>query len=446
MSDVDLTNSVTNKPLEFTGKGAEYFSIWVVNVVLTALTLGIYSAWAKVRTQQYFYGNTKLDGASFQYLADPKRILVGRAIAFVIFVAYYAATMISPKASLIIALTLLALAPVFLVMSMSFQLRNSAYRHVSFAFQKDFLGAYKVFALPIVVIGGFMLATAFFIPEELMNQDQQDASYEEPYESAAAETYQEESDAGYGNEEYSEERSDELVLNDAIENASSEADDKGVSQELKIYLGLQAAFMIALILLSPFWDYLFTRYRAIHSQYGTQAFNFNASAGNFYGVYIVAFAVFILIIVGMGFMVGFLTPLLKGMSGEPGSEAAKQFGVLIFFAVFLVMFPAYLWFFAYIQAKRTNLIYNHLELDGHKVKCEMKTGYLMYLYITNTVAMALTLGLLMPWAKVRTARYRVSVTSLDAVGDLGGFAAAQQKQQSALGEELGGMFDMEVGF
>ena len=36
-------------PLRFTGSGGEYFKIWIVNLLLTIATLGIYSAWAKVR-------------------------------------------------------------------------------------------------------------------------------------------------------------------------------------------------------------------------------------------------------------------------------------------------------------------------------------------------------------------------------------------------------------
>ena len=49
----------------FTGKASEYFGIWIVNVLLTILTLGIYSAWAKVRRNRYFYGNSFIDGHSF---------------------------------------------------------------------------------------------------------------------------------------------------------------------------------------------------------------------------------------------------------------------------------------------------------------------------------------------------------------------------------------------
>ncbi len=71
------TGSVSFK---FTGQAGEYFRIWIVNICLTLVTLGIYSAWAKVRRKRYFYGNTLLNEAGFDYLADPKAILRGRLI------------------------------------------------------------------------------------------------------------------------------------------------------------------------------------------------------------------------------------------------------------------------------------------------------------------------------------------------------------------------------
>ncbi|MES2935280.1 MAG: DUF898 family protein, partial [Pseudomonadota bacterium] len=65
----------------FTGTGAEYFRIWVVNLLLTILSLGVYSAWAKVRRLQYFYRNTRVADASFDYHGNPKAILKGRLLA-----------------------------------------------------------------------------------------------------------------------------------------------------------------------------------------------------------------------------------------------------------------------------------------------------------------------------------------------------------------------------
>src|SRR5690348_14861168 len=54
---------------EFHGDAREYFRIWIVNLALGIVTLGIYSAWARVRTQRYFYANTRLAGAPFDYQA-----------------------------------------------------------------------------------------------------------------------------------------------------------------------------------------------------------------------------------------------------------------------------------------------------------------------------------------------------------------------------------------
>src|SRR5215475_16145459 len=80
--------SYAPEPLRFTGTGSEYFGIWIVNLLLTILTLGIYSAWAKVRRLQYFYRHTELAGTGFDFHGSPTRILLGRIIAFVMLVAY----------------------------------------------------------------------------------------------------------------------------------------------------------------------------------------------------------------------------------------------------------------------------------------------------------------------------------------------------------------------
>jgi uncharacterized membrane protein YjgN (DUF898 family) len=67
-------------PFEFSGNGLEYFRIWLVNVALSILTLGVYSAWAKVRTNRYFWRHTHLDATSFDYVANPVAILKGRLL------------------------------------------------------------------------------------------------------------------------------------------------------------------------------------------------------------------------------------------------------------------------------------------------------------------------------------------------------------------------------
>src|SRR5258708_7086090 len=74
--------------LQFSGNAREYFRIWIVNLLFTLLTLGIYSAWAKVRKKRYFYGNTTLQGDSFDYFGSPRAILRARILALAVFVIY----------------------------------------------------------------------------------------------------------------------------------------------------------------------------------------------------------------------------------------------------------------------------------------------------------------------------------------------------------------------
>ncbi len=80
-AELATADGTAHHPFEFRGNSAEYFRIWVVNLALSLLTLGIFSAWAKVRRERYFYGNTWVAGAPFEYLASPINVLKGRLIA-----------------------------------------------------------------------------------------------------------------------------------------------------------------------------------------------------------------------------------------------------------------------------------------------------------------------------------------------------------------------------
>lgn len=132
---------------EFTGSGREYFKIWIVNVLLTIITLGIYSAWAKVRRLQYFYRNTRMEGGSFEYHGTPMAILKGRAIAITLAIAYNAAFKINPVIGLVVGLLLALVMPWLLMRSLRFKLYNSSYRGLRFGFAGDTRGAYRVFLL-----------------------------------------------------------------------------------------------------------------------------------------------------------------------------------------------------------------------------------------------------------------------------------------------------------
>uniref|UniRef100_A0A486XRT7 Probable transmembrane protein n=1 Tax=Rheinheimera sp. BAL341 TaxID=1708203 RepID=A0A486XRT7_9GAMM len=143
----------------FSGNASEFFGIWIVNLLLSIVTLGIYSAWAKVRTNQYFYGHTRIDNQPFRYLASPIQILKGRIIAVVIFALFFALSSLSPQAALLLLLPFMLLSPWLIVQSMKFNLRMTSYRNVRFAFHGNYLGALKYFVLlPVLSVFTLYLA------------------------------------------------------------------------------------------------------------------------------------------------------------------------------------------------------------------------------------------------------------------------------------------------
>ena len=86
-------------PITFTGSGSEYFRIWIVNLLLTLVTLGLYYPWAKVRKLRYFYGNTLVGGHPLDFHGQPKRMLRGFLLVGVLVAIYSLAGKVSPLPS-----------------------------------------------------------------------------------------------------------------------------------------------------------------------------------------------------------------------------------------------------------------------------------------------------------------------------------------------------------
>lgn len=133
--------------MRFEGSTGEYFKIWIVNIALTIVTFGIFSAWAKVRSKRYFYGNTYIGSHAFDYHAAPLRILIGRAIVAVFLLAYFFTATIAPKFIGLWYLLFLAALPWLIKSSLRFAARNTSYCNVCFDFRGTYWGACKAFIL-----------------------------------------------------------------------------------------------------------------------------------------------------------------------------------------------------------------------------------------------------------------------------------------------------------
>ena len=145
---------------EFTGSGGEYFRIWIVNILLTIVTLGIYGAWAKVRNKQYLYGNTLLEGISFHYLAKPLMLLKGRLFALALLLIYLLLNQFYPIYGIGFILLLTLVFPFLAVRSLTFNARYSSYRNIRFDFRGTVGEAYMVF-LVWPLLGSLSLGLLF---------------------------------------------------------------------------------------------------------------------------------------------------------------------------------------------------------------------------------------------------------------------------------------------
>lgn len=137
--------------LTFSGTGAEYFRIWIVNLLLTIVTCGLYSAWAKVRRLQYFARNTELDGVPFDFHGHPAAILKGRLAAFVLLAGYQFSFGFSTNAGVAVFGILLLVLPLLLRSGLRFRFNNTSWRGLRFAFAGTRGMAYTVFVLPILL-------------------------------------------------------------------------------------------------------------------------------------------------------------------------------------------------------------------------------------------------------------------------------------------------------
>jgi uncharacterized membrane protein YjgN (DUF898 family) len=157
----------TESTFEFRGKGDEYLRIWLVNIALSLLTLGIYSAWAKVRREKYFHRNFVLDGATFDYHGNPKAILKGRVLMVALFALVSLAEHLGSAVHAAASLCSLLVFPWLLVRSMRFRAHNTSYRGIRFTFSGSYRQALSLYLLH----GGLSVLTlGLYFPAFLYRQ------------------------------------------------------------------------------------------------------------------------------------------------------------------------------------------------------------------------------------------------------------------------------------
>lgn len=443
-------------PIVFTGKVGEYFGIWIINLLLSIVTLGIYSAWAKVRRKKYFYHNTLIDGVGFDYHASPIAILKGRLIAFVLFVTYAVLEGSNPIIAGLLFLALIIALPWIITRALRFNARNSSHRGLRFDFDGQYGQAalvFLVFPLLIIVTLGLVLPFAMRqINKFMFDHHKFGASHfameakikdfymvylklfgailllgvvlalsiralmpsgdahlsTAPSAPLQTATYQPKSVGGFMQVGLTEAPAN--VTQDAIDQALAAAETAEYADGEEYYDGE---------------DYLKDLSPEERAQFEAEmeklAKEFE-SDGDLYG-------------------------------GEPDlshlGNIFSEFGSMIYGVIFLSVFiyaALLLSLTAYVKSRISNLVWNHTKLDHLSFHSNQRMRDLLWLYLSNMVVLIITLGLATPWAQIRMAKYRMEHLKILGENNWDTFVGEKKEKARALGEEVAEMFDVDLSF
>lgn len=457
-------------PIVFQGKASEYFGIWIVNLLLSLVTLGVYSAWAKVRRKKYFYNNTLIDNVAFDYHANPIAILKGRIIAFILFALYVYGKGSSPILAAVLVLLFFLFLPWLIVRGSLFNARNTSHRGLRFDFVGTVSRAARVYiGLPMLTI--FTLGLIW------------------PY--------------------IAHERSQFLMSNHRF--GLSQFDmSRVVKQFYKVYLiifiipfiGILAAIAIpayqayvnkAKSAATPHAALSIPNMQAlvpINTQMVLAANDVPAEPPKVVRVYSDnAPAETAPDVVPQE-----ATPTDKAAEATPAeplntekatdnaiqapsamtAEEEKKmqeeekaleemmkkqnaeskmkqwlsspFGLLAGLGGLLLYVFFIFGFLGYFQSRVHNLVWNNSTLDKLSFKSSLRARDFMWLYFTNMLAIMFTFGLATPWAQIRMARYRTSKLSIIGDVDFDQFVGEKKEEVKATGEEIADMFDVDLSF
>jgi len=385
------------KSLKFEGSGREYFKIWIVNVLLTIVTLGFYYPWAKVRNRRYFYANSILDGRNFEYHATGKQLFIGFLVAMSLFIVYVVLQQVSPIGNLILIGALFVAIPWIIWRSMMFNMRMTSFSNVRFGFVGQLRDSYmNFFVYPVLLMIGYVV----------------------------------------------------LAI--------------GVEVLMPI-LGIGLTSIISFIVFLTFIVFAVsfikkknTEYAINLSRYGQGIFQTNVKTKEFMTIMLKTVGIAILTMFITALIIGALVYATVGLdtlisikeaANDPQMMQAKMAAVMpIVGLAYLGMILASMFIMSYYMTRQRRYVYENTTLDDAiSFGSTLKAKQFAWIMVTNFLAVISTLGLAMPWAKVRVARVMLENTQVHTDAGFDQYMTQKQNESSSLGEQIGDAFDVDVG-
>jgi uncharacterized membrane protein YjgN (DUF898 family) len=386
--------------LRFTGSGSEYFKIWIVNVLLTIITLGIYYPWAKVRNRRYFYANSTLEDRNFEYHATGKQLFLGYMLGVMFFIFYNILGQANPLLSVGLMLLLFIAIPWLIWRSLMFNMRVTSFSNVHFSFKGTLGKAYvNYFLYP------FLAFTLFFSPLIFSV----------------------------------------VVTNYLLTSGVDSMDSLDILLPVAMIVAWVGAFYLIAVIKKRN-----TEYRLNGLYYGQGRFKSDLVSKKFLMINLKALGIFILFAIGIGTLFGLMggNEILQSFNNPETMKQHQQLPegfVQLFVMGYGTMLLVVLLLSSYIISRQRTYIYGNTTLDEKiNFSSTLRARELAWVMFSNFLLIIITFGLAFPWTKVRTARLMLENTLVDTSVGFNEYLTQKEDEVSAFGDQIGEAFDIDI--
>lgn len=374
-------------PIEFTGSGSEYFRIWIVNLLLMFVTLGIYYPWAKVRRLRYFHANTLVGGEPLGFHADPKKMFKGYVLVGVLFALYSAAGNFSALAGFLAFVIVAAIWPALLKSSMQFRLANTSWRGLRFHFKGSAGGAYRA-VVPLFVPGLVILAAVV-----------------------------------------------------GIDNPNKPP---------VWYLATLGVVALATLAVFPWLLWNLKQYQHNHYALASLQTTFKATLGSFYKLFFKALGVMLLpigLVIAFAAIAVFLGKTNLSSGALPKGIMNPAVLIVLVMASFAAVATTLVIARPYLTSRLQNLVWTRTGNASLRFVSDLRFSSLLWLTVKNWFFVVLTFGFYWPFAAVAVARMRLEAVTVKTRIDPDTLVSQMRSVEGeAAGDAAGDLFGLDIGF
>lgn len=384
--------------LKFSGRGGEYFRVWIVNVLLSILTLGLYTPWARQRTARYFYDHTVVAGSPLEFTAPLRKMVFGFVIFALLYLAFKIATETGQDtAASLFILGAALLAPYLWGSAMRFRLASTRWRGLQLHFVARWREVYLA-SWPLFVMAAIWVAIVYSFE-----------ALAPPVPARPAHPFA------------------ALPAMDATRWALL-----GVGLVLSVLCIIRVEFNYKSLLV-------------LRGGIGSQRGRWKPVYGDFVRIWGATVLVFLAgVAVVLGLATGTIYTVQSLFSGARGPALfllVLVTLVVVFLGLVLASAPAR----AYREARMFQLIWSNVGLSQiARFRCDLRPWAYVRLRLRNLLLTILTLGLYRPFARVSEYRMKTDAVTLHVKGGLDQLVGQLVRQQSALGDALADAAGLDI--